>query len=40
MVPGSAQGSDLSTHILRGIKRKLKDIPLEVQKDDTPQKLG
>ena len=39
MIPGSAQGSDLSTHIC-GIKRKLKDVLLEVQKIDSAQKLG
>ena len=39
MIPGSSKGSDLTTHIL-GIKRKLKDVLINVQKIDTPSKQG
>ena len=39
MIPGSAKGSDLSTHVL-GIKRKLKDVLLDVQRLDTPSNQG
>ena len=39
MIPGSAKGSDLSTHVL-GIKKKLKDVLLDVQRLDTPSNQG
>ena len=39
LIPGSTQGSDLSANI-SGIKSKLKDALLEVQKKDTPHELG
>ena len=39
LIPGSTQGSDLSANI-SGIKSKLKDALLEVQKIDTPHELG
>ena len=39
VVPGSAQGSDLATHIC-GIKGKMKDALLKVQNLDTPHELG